>query len=72
MQGQVAELCLLLDGLAVHADRVGIEVGLRSELADHDAVDADASRLHQLLGLAPRRDSGARNDFLQSFGHDRK
>lgn len=72
MQDQVPKLGPGPNSLSVYRDLVGINISLRSKLADHDAVDADTSRLDQFLGLATRGDSGARNDLLESFAHDRK
>ena len=72
MQDEVPKLGPVPNSRSVYRDLVGINVSLRSKLADHDAVDGNAARLDQFLGLATRGDSGARNDLLESFGHDRK
>ena len=58
-----------LDAAAVHADVVARRVGLRAELANRRAVHGHASLEHQLLGRAPRRDAGLREDLLQPFHH---
>ena len=56
-----------LDAASVDADVVVAGLGLRPELAHGGAVDRDAALEHQLLGRAPRRDAGLREDFLEAL-----
>ena len=60
-----------LDAAAVDADVVARRIGLGAELADGHAVDGHAPLEHQLLGRAPRRDAGLRQDLLQTFHRQR-
>ena len=57
------------DAHAVHADVVGGDVRLRSQLADGLAVHGDAAVGHHLLGRAPRRDARPGQDLLDALLH---
>ncbi len=55
------------DPLAVDADVIVPRVGFRAEFQNRLAVDADAALRDQHLGGAARRDTGGREDLLESF-----
>jgi hypothetical protein len=55
------------DAPAVDADIVVRGVGLGAQLANGLPVDGHTPLEHELLGGAARRDSGSRQDLLQSF-----
>ena len=61
-----------LDAAAVDTDVIARRIRLGAELADGGAVDAHAPVEHQLLGCAPRRDAGLRQDLLQTFHHQER
>ncbi len=53
--------------LAVELDLVGAGIGARPELGHHSSVHAHTPGRDDFFGGAPRRDTAAREDFLQSF-----
>ena len=58
-----------LRDLAGRLDAIAFRIGLGAELGDDDSVDAHLSAADQILRVAPRRNSRARDDFLQPFKH---
>ena len=67
VQQDVAVVLGQFDASAVDPDVVLCRIGLRAELGGRCAVHRDAAVEHQLLGRAPRRDTGLGQDFLESF-----
>jgi hypothetical protein len=43
---------------------VVLRIGFRSQLGHDDPVDAHLAAANELFGVAPRGDSGSRNNFL--------
>jgi hypothetical protein len=59
-----------LQEFSIHADVVGVRVGLGSQLRYHSAIDLYVAGADQFLGFAAGSDSGGGNNFLQAFsGH---
>lgn len=55
--------------LAAHLDVVGVRIGLAAKLGDHMTVDRHLPRQNELLGMPPRSDARAGNQFLQTLLH---
>src|SRR5580698_7638980 len=53
--------------LAVDLDAVDSGVGFRAEFSDGLSIDRDQAAGNEFFGLAPRRDSGGGDDFLQAL-----
>ena len=50
-------------------DAVAFRIGLGAEFGDDDSVDAHLPAADQIFRVAPRRNSGAGDNFLQSLKH---
>ena len=59
------------DALPVEADVVVIRIGPRAECEDRRPIHRDAAVRDEDLGGAPRRDTGGREDLLESLAADR-
>jgi hypothetical protein len=50
-------------------DAIAFGISLGAKLGDYRTVDADLSATNQFLGMSPRGDAGASDNFLQAFEH---
>ena len=58
-----------LSDAAGRLDAVAFRIGFGAQFGDDNSVDADLSAADQVFRVAPRRNSGAGDDFLQPLKH---
>jgi hypothetical protein len=54
---------------ASRLDAVAFGIGLGAQLGDDDSIHQDLSAANQVFRMAPRRNSGTGDYFLQAFKH---
>ncbi len=64
VQENIGEPLLTLQQLAIHADMIDLRIRLAAEFRHGRAVHLHVAGGDQLLGLAPRSNSGRSNDLL--------